>query len=183
MVLKNLGLRKLTTWIITTGAVVGLVAPTLELYNIIVRSNNVVIATEVLILALLLAEALIINNSKEWKHAILVALPVLLADIFARIFDLYRIIPGFGYFGHFWIGIALTSALILVYNKSFKFIFMSNLIIAFLWEVAEIIQDKIFAVITPNWLLDTYKDGFIDMTLQITGTIIGYHIIKKWYKI
>lgn len=182
MVLKNIGLRKLTTWIISIGILVGLLAPTLELYNIISQSNNIVIAVEVLFLTFLLVEALVINNSKEWKLAILISLPVLLADIFARIFALYKIISGFGYFGHFWIGIALTATLILVYNKSFKLLLPFNIIIAFLWEVAELIQDKIFIAITPTWLLDTHADSLLDMGLQVAGTITGYYLIKRFYK-
>ena len=182
MVLKNVGLRRLTTGMIIFGIIIGLTAPALELYNVISKSNKIIIAFEVLLLTFFLVESLVLKNGTKWKHSILIGLPILIVDIFARIFNLYQRIEGFGYFGHFWIGIALIAILMLVYNKKFKFIIWFNLSLAFLWELAEIIQDKIFASITPLWLIDTYWDGLLDITLTIVGTLVGYYLIKRYYK-
>ena len=55
MALKNIGLRKLTTWIVSIGIIGGIIAPTLELYNIITHSNKIVIALEVIFLTFLFA--------------------------------------------------------------------------------------------------------------------------------
>ncbi|MBU2503854.1 MAG: hypothetical protein KJ879_02260, partial [Nanoarchaeota archaeon] len=126
MKLKDVGLKRLTTGVIIFGIIIGLTAPALELYNFLSRSNRVVVAAEVSLLAFFLAQALIIENGKKWKYVILVGSPVLLAEIFARIFGLYQKIPSFGYFGHFWIGIALTYALIVIYKKRLKFIILFN---------------------------------------------------------
>jgi len=181
MKLEGVGLRRLTTGIIIIGVIAGLIAPALELFQIIYSSNKIVIAIEVGLLGYFLIQALILKNGGRWKHTILIGLPILFADIFARIFGLYQKIPGFGYFGHFWTGIALTIALILVYNKSFKSIILFNSFVAFIWEVAELAQDKIFSTITPFTLTDPLWDGALDIGLTIIATFIAYPLIKKYH--
>ncbi|MDP3987179.1 MAG: hypothetical protein Q8P81_03070, partial [Nanoarchaeota archaeon] len=130
MNLKNTELKQIITFFIILGIAVGLITPTLELFNIITSSNKIVISIEVLLISFFLVQALVVKNGERWKHALLLSLPVLLADIFARIFNLYQKVEGFGYFGHFWIGIALTAILVLIYNKQLKFIASFNISVA-----------------------------------------------------
>lgn len=181
MALVNRGLKEFTRIIIILGLLLGVVAPGLQVFFNF-NSTRIVIVSEIILLIVLLVEALLIKNQRRWKMAILIGLPLLIADIFARIYQLYRIWAEFDIFGHFWAGVAITAGLYLIYQKRFKFIFIFSIVSAFVWEIAELVQDEIFKSITPPWLTDSIGEGFSDIGLQILGTLITYALIKRYEK-
>jgi hypothetical protein len=120
------------------------------------------------------------NADIDTKIALYLSVPYILVEGSARLFELYRIFPHIDVPSHFFFGVGATALLILMYKKSYKFSLAVILSIGIIWEMSEIVFDRIFPDF-PNWYKDIFFwDGFWDITVKVLGSIIvGYVLIRK----
>lgn len=120
-------------------------------------------------------------NQNQFYFTIVSIITFFSVETIARMYDFYTIYPMYDLLSHFLFGCGFYSILILFryikfnqFKKSLKYYF----IIALIWELLEIIGDKI--LITSDSMRDFFFwNGFNDIILGLIGLYYCYYQLKK----